>query len=529
VPNPGRLLMSSKSSFNFNNRSTRTFCTKIKPAASTDSEEKLSKRDQKEKEMIDESTTTHKALIDDGKGKTSKLEIMKFIKPYLMSDGKRKLFYLAMGSMFLSKGLALGAPYCLKIAVNALAQAQTMNLNLAAMGVVGFGACRAFSSIFHEFRMSLVVKILRDAIQKLSLQIFSHLHMLDTTFHKTSTKNTIFAVNKALDAIDSGLRFAIGFVFPIALEFVLICGMLYFYCGPYYLLNIAVMLGVYTKFTQSYSKIRQIYIRDRRNEDKKAEFFLNESILSYDTVKYFGNENLEYNRYKRVQSEIYNIAMKVQYSLANINSGQQCLFALGMTVNLLLACSDISAGVLTPGDFVMIQALFMQIAGPLHFMGTIFRSLEESQVNVEDLFLILKMEKAVIEKPDAKDYVHEKGDIEFKKVRYSYEKDDNKDGKKIKETLFKNIDFKLHGGKSNAIVGPSGFGKTTIFNMLYRLMDSDSGEITFDGQNIKDLKIDSFRKRISIVPQNGILFNDTIRFNLQYGNLESSQEDIERV
>lgn len=522
--------MNTQNSFNFNNTNIRTFSAKFKVEASTDSDDNLSKKDKKEKQMIHESTTSHKALKDDGKGKTSKKEIWNFVRPYLMADGKRTLFWLAMTSMVLSKGLALGAPYCLKIAVNALAQAQAMNLHLAFTGVIGFGLCRAFSSVFHEVRMSLVVKIMREAIQKISLEIFSHLHSLDLTFHKTSTRNTIFAVNKALEAIDSGLRFAIGFVAPIVLEFGMICGMLYFYCGPYYLINIGVMLAIYTKFTQSYSKIRQGYIRGKKTEDKKADFFLNESILSYDTVKYFGNENLEYNRYKRVQDEIYLIAMKVQHSLANINSGQQCLFAIGMTVNLLLACSDIYAGVLTPGDFVMIQALFMQISQPLHFMGTIFRSLEESQVNVEDLFLILKMQKAVIEKPDARDYEHIKGDIEFKNVQFSYVKNEAKEGQpEIKETLFKNIDFKLQGGKSNAIVGPSGFGKTTIFNMIYRLMDSDSGQILLDGQDIKDLKINSFRKRISIVPQNGILFNDTIRFNLQYGNLEASQEDIERV
>lgn len=524
-----QLPLSTKiSSQNFHNIPLRNFHPQKQATVSGDTQEdKKNKKQQKEEQLIKESMTSHKALQDKGKGKTSKREIWSFIKPYLYAEGNWKLFYLAMGSMALSKGLALGAPYCLKIAVNALTNASAYNVAFG--GVVGFGLCRAFSSIFHEVRMSLIVKIMREAIQRLSLQIFGHLHNLDLTFHKTSTKNTIFAVNKAIQAIDDGMRFIIGFVSPIALEFSLICGMLYFYCGPLYLLNIGVMLGVYTKFTKSYSKIRQQYIRGRRNQDKKADFFLNESILSYDTVKYFGNESLEYNRYKKVQEEIYKVAMKVQYSLANLNAGQQALFAIGMTINLLLATKDIHAGVLTPGDFVMIQALFMQIAQPLHFMGTIFRNIEESQVNVEDLFLILKMQKAVIEKPDAKDYEFKNGDIEFKDVRYSYAKDETEDGKEILETLFKDINFTLKGGKSNAIVGPSGFGKTTLFNMIYRIMDSTSGQILLDGQDLKDLKIQSFRDRISIVPQNGILFNYTIRFNLQYGNLEASQEEIEKV
>lgn len=200
-----------------------------------------------------------------------------------------------------------------------------------------------------------------------------------------------------------------------------------------------------------------------------------------------------------------------------------------MTVNLLLAAWDISVGVLTPGDFVMIQALFMQIAQPLHFMGTIFRNLDESQIKVEDLFLILRMKRSIIEKPGALDYQYNGGEIELKNVKYSYLKGEDKEGEKIHETLFDGISFKLYGGKSNAIVGPSGFGKTTIFNLIYRLMDADEGEVTFDGQNVKDLKCDSFRDRISIVPQNGILFNDTIKFNLQYGNLAATQEEIEEM
>lgn len=479
--------------------------------------------------MIGKSLSSHKALIDNASGKTTKREIWKFIQPYLYSDGKRKMFYLAMGSMLLSKGLALCAPYCLKIAVNGISNTALFNYNSAMLGVLGFGVCRAFSSVFHETRMTLVVKIMRQAINKLSLEIFQHLHHLDLTFHKTSTKNTIFAVNKALSAIDDGLRFVIGFMAPIVLEFGMICGMLYFYCGPYYLLNIGVMLGVYTKYTKSYSKIRQQYIRERRNQDKKADFFLNESILSYDTVKFFGNEKLEFDRYRKVQSEIYGSAMKVQNSLASLNAGQQSMFAIGMTINLMLAVNDINAGLLTPGDFVLIQALFMQISQPLHFMGTIFRNMDESQVNVEDLFLILKMKKAITEKPDAFNYRHQYGDITFRDVKYSYVKDETKEGEEIRETMFNGINFTLKGGQTNAIVGPSGFGKTTIFNMIYRIMDPDQGNVSIDSQDLKDMKIDSFRDRISIVPQNGILFNDTIKFNLQYGNLEATDEDIERV
>lgn len=217
--------------------------------------------------------------------------------------------------------------------------------------------------------------------------------------------------------------------------------------------------------------------------------------------------------------------MKVQYSLANLNAGQQLMFSIGMTVNLMLAARDISLGVMTPGDFVMIQALFMQVAQPLHFMGTIFREVDESHVNVEELFNILEYKSRVVESPNARPLTTTIGELEFRDVQYTYTRDDDCE----KETLLDQFSLKIEPGTSNAIVGPSGFGKTTIFNMIYRLLDPEKGQILIDGEDLKDLTFDSFRDQISIVPQNGNLFNDTILFNLQYGNTAASRERIEEI
>lgn len=203
--------------------------------------------------------------------------------------------------------------------------------------------------------------------------MFQHVHGLDLLFHKTSTKTTLYAVNKALDSIENSIRFIAGFLTPLVMEFVFISALIGGYFGPLYLLNMWGMLGAYTLFTKQYSKKRQTYVREKFQTGKKSEFFLNESIVNFETVKYFGNENLEMNRYEKINGEIRKAALKVQYSLGYINMGQQMIFCLGIVGNLLMAARDVSTGVMTAGDIVMMQALFMQIAQPLFIMGTVFR------------------------------------------------------------------------------------------------------------------------------------------------------------
>lgn len=234
--------------------------------------------------MIDDSLTKNPALKVAEKGKVTKKEIWRFIQPYLMSDGKHKIFYGAMGLMLASKIFAVASPYFLKIAVNALANSQAINYNLAAMSIVGFGASRWLSSALNEGRMTLVVKIVRQAIANISQDVFDQIHQLDLLYHKNSSKTQIFAVNKAIEAIDNGCRFLVGFLSPIIVEFGLVSAMIGLYCGPLYLANVIGMLGIYTLYTKRYSKVRQQYIRKRFKENKKADFFLNESIVNFETV-----------------------------------------------------------------------------------------------------------------------------------------------------------------------------------------------------------------------------------------------------
>ena len=211
--------------------------------------------------------------------------------------------------------------------------------------------------------------------------------------------------------------------------------------------------------------------------------------------------------------------MEVQLSLGQLNVGQSAIFLSGLSLNLLMAANEVCNGTMTPGDFVMISAYFSQLAGPLFNMGTLFREVAQSQVDMEDLFNMLEKQPLLAESPNARDFNFKEGGIEFKGISYGHplEEEQKEKGAEFKY-LFKDLSIKIEPGTTNAIVGPSGFGKTTMLHLLYRIFDPQNGSILIDGQDVKDLKFESFRKYISVVPQNGILFNDTIEFNLKYGN-----------
>ena len=288
-------------------------------------------------------------------------------------------------------------------------------------------------------------------------------------------------------------------------------------------------LGLYTYFSKTFSDKRRVQIRTKKNSEKASEFYLNESIMNYETVKSFNNERLENNRYSTLLEKLRTNAVDVQFSLSQLNIGQSMIFLTGLSINLMMAANEVCNGTMTPGDFVMISAYFTQLAGPLFNMGTLFREVAQSQVDMEDLFNMLQQKPRVKESPDARDFEFKQGAIEFKGVSFGHPLEESQEHKAEMQYLFRDLDLKIEPGTTNAIVGPSGFGKTTMLHLLYRIFDPANGSIFIDGQDVKDLKFESFRKYISVVPQNGILFNDTIEFNLRYGNQDATQEDIEKI
>lgn len=240
--------------------------------------------------------------------KVTRKEIRQYLKPYFFNKESMPLFWGSMGLLCASKGLAVASPYILKKVIDAMTVAGSIDFNTAALGIFTFGAFRMLSTVFQEWRMVMITKFIQEGLRKLSQAVFQHLHTLDISFHKVSSKNIVFGVNRAIRSIEPGLRFTIGFFSPIAFEFILLCGMLQFYCGPLYLANMLATLGLYTEFSRRVSKARVVEIRTRRDLDKQQEFTQNESIMNYEAVKTFGNEKLEMQRYENILDKLQNQA-----------------------------------------------------------------------------------------------------------------------------------------------------------------------------------------------------------------------------
>lgn len=235
-----------------------------------------------------------------------------------------------------------------------------------------------------------VSKIIQLSAKKISFASFTHMQDLDINFHKTSSKNTVFAINRAIRSIETALRFTLGFATPIVVEFGMLVAMMSFFCGPKYLGNMMLTLGLYTYFSKTFSEQRRVQMAEKKNAEKKSEFYLNESTINFESVKNFGNEELEKNRYKKLLDDLEQQSLVVQNSLGQLNSGQAIIYTTGMAINLFMAAHDVSLGTMTAGDFVLVQAYFMQLSGPLFNMGMMFREVGQTQVDLEDLVDMLE-------------------------------------------------------------------------------------------------------------------------------------------
>ena len=238
--------------------------------------------------------------------RVSRSEVRKYLQPFILHPESIHLAYSSTALLLAAKGLAIASPYILKVVVDAMAVPGAVDFQMVATGILLGGLTRVLGSLFQEWRMVQIARLIQEGVRRVASKSFTHMHTLDLNFHKASSKNTVFGINRALRSIESGLRFSIGFFAPIAFEFILLCGMLQFYCGSLYLLNMLATLGLYARFTSTSSKRRVIYIRDRKNTEKKQEFTQNESIMNYETVKVFGNEKLEQQKYEKILDTLLN-------------------------------------------------------------------------------------------------------------------------------------------------------------------------------------------------------------------------------
>ncbi|WP_336743269.1 ABC transporter ATP-binding protein/permease [Aureimonas altamirensis] len=431
-------------------------------------------------------------------------------------------FYLV-----LAKLLTVGVPYFYKWATDALdGDRQGLDwLPLVLAGaitlVVAYNVARVVSVGFNQLRDALFARVGQYAVRRLAYQTFVHMHALSLRFHlERRTGGLSRIIERGTKGIETIVRFTVLNSVPTLLEFLLTAIIFGFTYGASYVLVVALTVVAYSWFTVKASDWRIGIRREMNDSDTEANTKAIDSLLNFETVKYFGNELMEADRFDRSMARYESAATKTWTSLGWLNFGQGVIFALGMGAAMVMSAREVQAGTQTLGDFVFINALLMQLSIPLNFIGFVYREIRQGLTDMEEMFNLLSVRREVQDDADAPPLAVATGAIRFEDVRFSYDQ-----GREI----LKGISFEVPPGRSVAIVGPSGAGKSTISRLLFRFYDVSAGRITIDGQDIAHVRQDSLRAAIGIVPQDTVLFNDTIAYNIRYGRVDATDAEVRRA
>lgn len=450
--------------------------------------------------------------------------------PYMWPSDRPDLKMRVLWALFylvLSKLILILVPYFFKYATNALNIDYTPPNWLPAVFaapvimVLSYNIARILQAGLNQLRDALFAKVGQHAVRRLAYQTFVHMHELSLRFHlERRTGGLSRVIERGTKGIEAIVRFSILNTAPTILEFALSAVVLYISYDWRYMIVVALTVGVYTWFTITASNWR-IAIRRQMNEsDTEANTRAIDSLLNFETVKYFGNEDLEAKRFDASMAGYEKAAVKTWISLGWLNFGQAVIFGIGMAAMMLMSAYEVHKGTQTIGDFVFINALLMQLSIPLNFIGSIYREVRQGLTDIEAMFDLLDVPQEITDAPSAKELVVDKGAIEFNQVEFSYD---------TNRQILKGITFKVPAGKTVAIVGPSGAGKSTISRLLFRFYDVQQGAITIDGQDIRTVTQKSLRKAIGMVPQDTVLFNDTIAYNIRYGRPDATDTQVKQA
>jgi len=377
---------------------------------------------------------------------------------------------------------------------------------------------RIGATVSQELRNAVFASVAQKAIRKVACSVYDHLLRLDLSFHLSrQTGGLTRAIDRGTKGISFLLTAMVFHIFPTALEISLVCGILTYQYGWQFALITGTTMTAYSVFTIMTTSWRTKFRKQANAADNKAATVAVDSMINYEAVKYFNNEKYEVGRYDKALKDYEKASIKVATSLAFLNSGQNIIFSSALTAMMYLAANGVATGQLTVGDLVMVNQLVFQLSVPLNFLGSMYRELRQSLLDMETLFNLQKVNVAVKDKPDAKPLALKTGEIKFENVSFGYRPD---------RPIIKNLNLTIPAGKKVAIVGPSGCGKSTILRLLFRYYDAQEGRILIDGQDIRDVTLDSLRRAIGVVPQDTPLFNNTIQHNIHYGNLEATQEQV---
>jgi len=462
------------------------------------------------------------------------MKVMKMLLPFVWLNNRPDLklrVILALTALVASKIVTVLVPVAFKAAVDWLTSVSGANDSVSQtavtltlvpiMFILAYGAGRVMMIVFAQIRDVLFTKVGQNAVRVLADRTFRHLHSLSLRFHlERRTGGLSRVIERGTKAIELIIRMGVLHGIPTIIELVLVALMLAWFFGWEFVLILGGTIGVYLWFTVKASEWRLAIRRELNRSDTEAHSKAIDSLLNYETVKYFGNEELEACRFDESMARYEQAAIRTYTSLGILNSGQALIYSSGLALCMLLSARGVVRGEFTVGDFVMVNAYLIQLYMPLNFMGMIYRELRQGLVDLENMFALLELEPEIANKPDARELVIGNGTIEFRNVTFSYEND---------RTILRNVSFRVPAGKMVALVGPSGAGKSTISRILFRFYEVSDGEVLIDGQSIADVTQASLRAAIGMVPQDTVLFNDTIYYNIRYGRPDASEEEIKEA
>ncbi|WP_353329146.1 ABC transporter ATP-binding protein/permease [Phaeobacter sp. NW0010-22] len=445
------------------------------------------------------------------------------VAPYLWPDDqpwvKRRVVF-AMTMLVLAKLIAVYTPVLYKGAVDGLAGEGVPPLALGAVGLtVAYGVARMMTVGFQQLRDVLFAPVGQRALRSLALETFRHIHRLSMRYHITrKTGGLSRIIERGVKGVDFLLRFMLFSIGPLILELILVSVILMWLFDVWYLVVVVVTIGIYIWFTFAVTEWRVKLRREMNDQDTDANQKAIDSLLNFETVKYFGAEEREAQRYDVSMRAYAQAALKTSYSLAFLNFGQSFLITIGLVGVMVLAAMGVQSGKMTVGDFVMVNAYMIQITVPLNFLGTVYREIRQSLVDMGEMFDLLEQPSEVSDKEGALPLAVTKGEITLENLRFGYDAD---------REILRGVSLTAAGGQTVAIVGATGSGKSTIGRLLFRFYDATGGALKIDGQDVRDVTLSSLHDAIGVVPQDTVLFNDTIRYNIAYGRAGATQDDVE--
>lgn len=442
----------------------------------------------------------------------------------------RNRVIMALGLLVAAKAVSISVPFIFKHGIdhlnqhtgNMLAMTDPTNtvITTGVALMIAYGVARAGSSFFNEARNAVFAKVAHDSIRRVANQVFTHLHEMDLDFHLN--RNT-GALSKTIDRGTRGINFALSAlvfnVFPTLLEVSLVSMLFYFKFGPEY---VAVTLGciaTYALFTLTVTSWRTKIRIEMNKTENEAGARAVDSLINYETVKYFNNEKYESDEYQKLLKKYTDTSIRTTTSLAFLNFGQNAIFSASLATIMILATRGIVAGEMTVGDLVMVNGLLFQLSMPLNFLGSVYREIRQSLIDMQAMFSLLKLEPKVRNKPDAVPLIISPKNAFIKVEDVYFEYNQN-------SPILNGLSFEVPTGKKIALVGGSGSGKSTIVRLLYRFFDPQKGRVLINGRDIRDYDLESLRKAIAIVPQDTVLFNNSIYFNINYGNLNCTEQQV---